>query len=162
MMVSTAPASRLDAMPRTRGTPEHRRPTGEATPTWESLARALDAAETVEEVVRVGQRVRAEVVAATRRTMVRSTTESATELAERIVGDGAGWPADDVATAMRCNVSFVTRARLAAGRDPETGLLPRDADPYELASELRAQGRSYRTIAALTGIPRSTLHDRLS
>lgn len=149
-------------MPRTRGTPDHRRPTGELHPPHERLAVELHSARTVQEVIAVGQRAQSELTAATRRTMVRSTTESATELAARIVSDGAGWDVEDVCMAMRCNPSFVTRARLAAGRDPDSGYLPRDGDPFEVALELRAAGRSYRAIERLTGIPRSTLYDRLS
>lgn len=162
MLVSNAPVSRLDAMPRTRGTPDHRRPTGEDEPAFERFAKAYDRADTAEALLNLGKRVTEELTSSTRRTMVPSTAESATELAERIVEDGSGWDVADVASAMRCTPTFVQRARLAAGRDPVTGRTPPDADPMTVAAELRAMGRSWRTVSRLTGIPTMTLHDRLS
>jgi hypothetical protein len=161
-LVSHAPASRMDAMPRTHGTPEHRPPPGEANPPHERLGHELVSASTVEEVLAVGRKAHDELVAATRRRFVPSTVETADELAERVIDDGEGWAAGDVATAMRCTPTFVRRARLAALRDPEDGRPIDPEDPWEAARELRRRGRSLRAIAALTGVPRSTLHDKLA
>jgi hypothetical protein len=58
-----------------------------------------------------------------RRAMARVPGETALELAERIVDDGEGWEPRAVADAMRCTPTFVRRARLVLGRDPETGRL---------------------------------------
>jgi hypothetical protein len=162
MLVSHAPVSRMDAMPRTRGTPDHRRPSGEGAPAWERFAREFERCETPADLIALGNRVTEELVSSTRRRLAPSTIESAEDLAERIVRDGAGWEVGDVVQAMRCTATMVRRARLAAGRDPETGYTPPDADPMSVALELRAGGRSLRTIAALTGIPRETLRRRFS
>jgi len=147
-------------MPRTRGTPEHRPPPGDSNPPEEALGQELLRAETVGQVEAIGVRAHATLIAATRRRLVASTVETADELAARIVEDGEGWDADEVATAMRCTPTFVRRARLGHGRDPEDGRQP-SGDPMAVACELRRRGRSLRAIAALTGVPRSTLHDRL-
>lgn len=160
-LVSSAPAGRMDAMPRSRGTPEHRRPPGEVLPVAEVLALRLDRIETVELAREVLDEARAELAHALRRGMAYDATETADDLAERIVEDGCGWPVDDVVLAMRCLPSFVRRARLTAGRDPETGLTPPDSDPMEVARVLADAGRSTRTIERLTGVPRSTLRYRL-
>lgn len=160
-LVSHAPAGRMDAMPRTRGTPEHRRPPGEAHPEAEFLAHRLSQTLSRLEALAIVDEIRAELAHATRRALPPDTTETAEEMAERVVGDGAGWEVADVALAFRCLPSFVRTARLTYGRDPETGLTPPDGDPMEVARSLVAQGRSLYAVASLTGVPRSTLRYRL-
>lgn len=159
-LVSHAPAGRLDAMPRTHGTPEHRKPPGEAHPPAEVFRDRLQRACTRAEARRVLDEASAELERTLRRPLAVESIETAEDLAERIVLDGAGWTADDVALATHCLPRFVRAARLAFGRDPESGLTPPDGEPMEVARRLRDEGRSYRTIARLTGIPRSTLFDR--
>lgn len=161
-LVSHAPAGRMDAMPRTRGTPEHRKPTGDAHPPAEVLRDRLEQADSVIAARRVLDEARAELQRTLRRPFATQQTETADELAERIVLDGAGWLADDVAVAMRCLPRFVRASRLAFGRDPETGLSAPQGDPWEVARSLYAAGRSLRVIERLTGLARSTLHERLS
>lgn len=161
-MISHAPAARMDAMPRTRGTPEHRRPPGESRPEAEHFRDRLEGAKSVAAALVILDELRAELAHATRRAMAHDTTETMDELAERVVEDGAGWTVADVALAMRCLPSFVRRARLTYGRDPETGYTPPDADPMYVAEVLHSMGRSTRTIERLTGIPRSTLRYRLN
>jgi hypothetical protein len=160
-LVSSAPTGRMDAMPRTHGTPEHRRPPGEAIPVAEHLAHRLSQVISVREAAALLDEARAELSHALRRGMAYDATETSDELAERIIEDGCGWPVADVARAMRCLPSFVRRAREAVGRDPETGLTLPDADPMDAARVLAEAGRSTRTIERLTGIPRSTLRYRL-
>lgn len=159
--VSQAPAGRMDAMPRTRGTPDHGRPPGEAHPEAERLARLLADAISRQRALAIVDEIRAELAHATRRAMVVDRTETADEMAERIIADGAGWTVADVSLACRCLPSFVRGARLRYGRDPETGYTLPDGDPMEVALVLVAQGRSLYTVASLTGIPRSTLRYRL-
>jgi hypothetical protein len=139
--VSHAPAGRLDAMPRSRGTPEHRKPPGEALPEAERLAHRL--AETTSSVAAqaVVDEIRAELSHATRRAVPPDTTETAGEMAERIVEDCVGWSAEDVARALYCLRSFVRAARLSYGRDPETGKTAPDGDPVEVARVLREQAQ---------------------
>lgn len=160
-LVSQAPAGRLDAMPRSHGTPEHRRPPGEAHPVAERLAESLRATRSKTQALAIVDEARVELQRATRRAMPPDTTETAEDLAERIVEDGAGWTVDEVALACRCLPSFVRASRLSLGRDPETGYTPPDGDPMAVARVLHDAGRSLRTIARLTGVPRSTLYDRL-
>jgi hypothetical protein len=161
-MISHAPAARMDAMPRTRGTPEHRRPPGEARPEAEQFRDRLEGAKTVAAALAILDELRTELAHSQRRAMAQGTTETAADLAERIVEDGAGWAVSDVSIACRCTGSFVRRSRLTFGRDPETGYTPPDADPMHVAEVLHDLGRSTRTIERLTGIPRSTLRYRLN
>ena len=161
-LVSHAPAGRLDAMPRTHGTPEHRRPPGDAHPPAERYRDRLQAATSPVEARRVLDEARAELERTLRRPLAVERVETAEEFAERIVLDGAGWTADEVALAVHCLPRFVRAARLGYGRDPEDGLTPPDGDPMAVARRLYGEGRSLRTIERLTGLPRSTLHDRLS
>jgi hypothetical protein len=99
-----------------------------------------------------------------RRPLAPDTTETLEELCARIVTDGWGVTADDCSRAMRCTPTLVRRARLAANRHPESGYhLPvRTVDPWRWAYQLDAVGLSVRQISALTGVPKSTLHERLS
>lgn len=158
--VSEAPTARMDAMPRSRGTPEHRRPTGEAYPEAEWLRDRLDRCTSVTHARAIVEEARRALAHATRRALPPDTTETAEELGDRIVEDGGGWTAEDVSLACRCTPSFVRRARLERGRDPETGYTPPDADPMDTARVLIDAGRSTRAVSALTGIPRSTLRYR--
>lgn len=160
-MVSHAPALRLGAVRGSNGAHESSRPPGELIPDAEYFHNRLQRSETVSDARETLSEARACLAGVLRRAMAHVPGESAVELAARITEDGAGWTAEDVAQAMRVTPTFVRRARLLAGRDPENGLTPPDADPMVLAVELFAAGRSLRTIARLTGIPRSTLHDRL-
>jgi hypothetical protein len=160
-LVSHAPSGRMDAMPRTHGTPEHRRPPGEANPEAEVLAHRLSVSTSLVEATGIVDEIRSELAHATRRALPPDTTETAEDMAERIVSDGVGWTVDDVSRAMHCTRPFVRTARLSFGRDPETGFTPPDGDPMNVARELHAAGRSLYTVAALTGVPRSTLRYRL-
>jgi hypothetical protein len=114
-LVSHAPAGRMDAMPRTHGTPEHRRPPGEAHPEAERLAHRLAETLSRSEALAIVDEIRVELERATRRTMATSAIETREELDERIV-EAVGWPVDLVAAAMRCPESWVRSARVAVGR----------------------------------------------
>jgi hypothetical protein len=163
MMLSHAPAARMGSVRTGNGAHESSRPPGELHTAAERYRDSLsNSSLSVKEARAILTDARAELMRTMRRPMANGTTETLEEYTERIVNDGCGWPVDDVASALHCTPTFVRRVRLACGRDPETGNTPPDADPWELAQTLRMEGRSYRTIAALTGIPRSTLADRLS
>lgn len=148
-------------MPRSRGTPEHGRPSGERFPPHERFAQRLADARTFEQVEQIAREAHDALLAATKRPFGHRSYETVEERDERILADGEGWAAEDVADAMRCRAGAVRSARLARGRDPETGYSLPDGDPFLVALELRAQGRSTRVIESLTGIPRSTLRYRL-
>jgi hypothetical protein len=85
-------------------------------------------------------------------------TETLAELKRRILKEGDGWSAKDVALACRCTPTLVRRTREEAERNPEDG---RVEGSLAHARELHAQGLSLRQIATLTGIPKSTLGDTL-
>jgi hypothetical protein len=148
-------------MPRTRGTPEHRCPPGELDPPEDRLRRRLLSAETIEDVQAIEREAHEILVAATKRPLGHRSYETADERDERIVAEGEGWAPDDVAGAMGCRPFDVRHARLVRKRDPETGRELPEGDPFLVAAELRAHGRSTRVIERLTGIPRSTLRYRL-
>lgn len=162
-LVSHAPTARLGSTGSgSNGAHESHRPPGDSTPDAEYFRNRLDRAETLSDALEAYLSARACLAGILRRTMAVVAGETAAELAERIVEDGEGWTAEDVALALRCTPTFVRKARLSLGRDPETGYSAPDGDPMAVALELHQRGRSIRTIARLTGIPRSTLHDRLS
>jgi hypothetical protein len=100
---------------------------------------------------------------ATRRTLVVVREETLADLKARIIDEGAGWTPREVSIAMRCTERLVRVARTEANRHPETGygLPPEGVDVWAWARELRAQGLSLRQVALVTGLARSTLHDRL-
>lgn len=81
--------------------------------------------------------------------------ETAQERADRIL-KARGWPARDVAIALRCSASEIRRIRTDHGCDPETG------EPAILdAKALRAKGISFRNIAKLLGKPESSIRYQL-
>lgn len=91
-----------------------------------------------------------------------SVAETREERDRRIVDEGDGWPARDVATHFRCGIRDVWAARRAAGRDEETGKSPNgaptpvDARP-ERVRELADKGMSARRIAFALGLSYSTV-----
>lgn len=114
--------------------------------------------------VAVLEEAQAEFDAYVRRPLAPDTTETWEELASRIVSDGWGIIAMDCAVAMRCTVSMVRRARLAQLRHPDTGYaLPDELarDPLSWAMQLDGVGLTLREVESITGVPKSTLHDRL-
>lgn len=84
--------------------------------------------------------------------------ESPEQWADRIIRDGEGWSAKDVALSERCTPRMVRRLRLTRERNPEDG---RIEGSLAHARELRRAGHSLRSVAMLTGIPKSTLHEAL-
>lgn len=138
-------------------------PPGEAHPMHERWNALLAAAETAEQARDMLDRARSEYGAHVRRQLVPTTAETWEELAERIVADGWGLSARECATAMRCSLSLVRRARLAAYRHPETGYaLPEPRrDVLAWARELDAAGLSVRQIEALTQISATTVFRRV-
>lgn len=89
--------------------------------------------------------------------------ETREQLEERIVREGAGWDAQDVAVALRTSVSLVRAARRAAGLDAQTGrpqldgrALTREERNAE-ALRLAGLGRSAFQIATALGVPRSSI-----
>lgn len=138
-------------------------PTGEGMPMHHEWGALFDAAADADLPALITQ-ARAELDAWIRRPFAPDTTETWEELAARIVSDGWGVSARDCALAMRCTPTMVRRARLAAGRSPEYGYpLPEDGgDRLTWARALNAAGLSLGQIQGLTGIPKTTLHRRLS
>jgi hypothetical protein len=82
----------------------------------------------------------------------------------RIVKDGEGWPAREVANSFRCGIRDVWSAREAAGRDVEYGQLRRNGRELtrdELHAEARrmhARSMSHQAIADALNIPRGSVH----
>lgn len=101
---------------------------------------------------------RAELAAIRRSRANQHAGEPQDALAQRIVQEGRGWPAREVAIAMRCGVRLVWRVRAAAGLDVEFGEPARDGRAMsrdELHAEIRrlhAKGMSGREIATALNI----------
>lgn len=91
------------------------------------------------------------------------TVESKEARDRRIVKDGQGWPAREVANSVRCGIKDVWRAREAAGRDAEFGELKRNG--RELTRDERnaeilrmhRKGLSGHAIADALNIERSSV-----
>jgi hypothetical protein len=75
--------------------------------------------------------------------------ETREEWEARLLRDGAGFEARDVAVKFNCAVQDVTRLRTAAGRDPNLG----QVDVRELSKTM-----SVREIAEQTGMSKSAVH----
>lgn len=103
---------------------------------------------------------RAELQSVLRRPFAGVSESDRRELELRIVSEGVGMTAVEVAVMCRCTVTVVRRARLGAERDPERGKSLAGVTRERWVRELRASGYSLRQCEALTGIPRSTIADR--
>jgi DNA-binding IclR family transcriptional regulator len=138
-------------------------PPGERRPMHEVWGERIDAAPNATARADVVEQARNALTGYIRRQFVVTATESYDDLAERIVTDGWGLDADECARAMRCTPTLVKRARLGAARHPDTGYTLPDELPDRMAwaRELRADGLSLRDVQTLTGLAKSTLHDRL-
>jgi DNA-binding IclR family transcriptional regulator len=138
-------------------------PPGERRPMHEVWGERIDAAPSAGARAVVVEQAHGALMAYIRRQFVVTTAESYDELAERIVTDGWGLDADECARAMRCTPTLIKRARLDARRHPDTGYALPDETPDRMAwaRALRADGLSLRDVQTLTGLPKSTLHDRL-
>jgi hypothetical protein len=146
--------------PRARSANRQLRPPGSSTPMADYWRPVLEAERDPVRLRDLRAEAQADLDSWLRRPLAPDTTETLEELCARIVRDGWGVTADDCSRAMRCTTSLVRRARLSAMRHPETGhhLPVRTADPWRWAHHLDAVGLSVRQIAALTGVPKSTLH----
>jgi hypothetical protein len=138
-------------------------PPGERRPLAEVWAALIDAAPAGRARSVVIEQAHGALMAHIRRSFVATVVESYEDLAERIVTDGWGLDAEECARAMLATPTLVRRARLDAHRHPETGYPLPDELPDRMAwaRALYAEGLSLRQIEALTGLPKSTLHDRL-
>jgi hypothetical protein len=136
-----------------------RPPTGGASPAEHWRARFESAHPG--ELAMLERLARDELESIRRRRFPTTAVRNGDDLRERIVSEGEGSPARDVAIALRTSEGIVRRTRLTDGRDAERGReleLRRHAAPDELV----AAGMSVRAAAAATGVPRSTLAGRLA
>jgi hypothetical protein len=148
--------------PRSRSVEGALLPPGEDQPMHEIWARRFAKA-APDELRDLVTEAEAELDAWVRRPLVPDTVETLEELCARIVDDGWGVTAAECARAMLTTPTLVRNARLAAGRHPESGYhLPAPSrDAWAWAEMLDRVGLNVRQIATLTGLPKSTLHDRL-
>jgi hypothetical protein len=125
-------------------------PQGEAHPPAEYwLARFRGAS--FDEISSVLHAARAELERIKRRdTTVVVQEETREEWETRLLRDGEGFEARDVAVKFSCAVQDVTRIRTRAGRDPNLGKVD--------VRELAAQGLTVREIAERTGMSKSAVH----
>jgi len=139
-------------------------PAGDAHPLHEAWARRLREAADAAEARALLEAATDALEAIVRRRFVVEATETLEELCARIVADGRGFSAEDCAIAMRCTPTLVRRARLEAGRHPDTGggLPQKVADAMAWARELSDAGLSLRQIEAIAGVPKSSLHRALA
>ena len=140
----------------TSSAPDSAPPTGDVSPA-EHWRDAFNAA-APDERLRVFAGARDELERIKRRRFPLMPIHDGDDLRERIVRDGEGLEPREVATPLRCTPTLVRRARLVAGREPERGKLI--ALIVWDTSSLLAAGLSLRQVAACSGVPRSTLHDR--
>lgn len=92
------------------------------------------------------------------------TGESVVEFERRLLADGQGFTAQEVATRLHCTPTRVRRIRLANGRDADTGNPTStshvDEDPNQRLAVCRmgAAGYTIRQIRHLTSVPTTTIH----
>lgn len=93
----------------------------------------------------------------------RSATETKAERDRRIITEGVGLRASEVAVWARCGVSDVLRARAAGGRDLEYGRRPTRRATKRQAEVLKlfGQGLSARQIATVLGLSYNTVRRAL-
>ena len=132
-------------------------PTGEPHPPadfW--IERYLKASS--EDRPRIAEQAAAELQAWKRRApeLAQIKTETLDDLKRRILRDGEGWEAKDVALACRCTPTLVRRVRSEAERSADDG---RPEGGLAHGLQLLRDGCSLRQAAMSTGIPKSTLHD---
>lgn len=139
--------------------PDSAPPTGDESPAayWREQ---FDGATTADQANALLAAARSELEHIRRRAFPAVSWEDAVELAARVLRDGEGVEPASVAIALRCTRTFVRRARIVAGRHPDTGRRVRldTLDPALLVGA----GLSIRQAAVVTGVPRSTLHGRLA
>jgi hypothetical protein len=131
-------------------------PQGEGFPPLDYWYALIDQAQTEAEVDAIVAEARAELQTWKRRADPPPPGETLDDLKRRVLREGDGWRAKEVALAMRVTPTFVRHVRTEAERDPETGRPDRSL-AHGLA--LLSQGCSLRQAAQITGIPKSTLHD---
>ena len=131
-------------------------PQGEGCPPLDYWFSLIDRAETVEEVDAIVDRARAELQAWRRRPDPPPPGETMADLKRRVLDEGEGWTAKEVALAMRVTPTFVRAVRVEYERDAEYGR-PDGSLAHGIA--LLNSGCSLRQAAQITGIPKSTLHD---
>jgi hypothetical protein len=158
-LTSTVSAGRVT--PRSGGSVHHTsgRPSG-APHTAERFAQLISDSHSEREARGWLEAARHELQVTLRRPLASASDESWRELELRIVSEGAGFPAVEVAIMCKCTTSFVRSARIGAERDPEHGRSLAGVSRERWSHELRAAGYSLRQVSALTGIPRSTLSGR--
>jgi hypothetical protein len=149
----------------TSSAPDSAPPMGETHADVEALAVELaSAGDDVAALDRLLRRARTLLDAIVRRPLAGPAGDRAIDLAAEVVRSGEGWDVRDVSIALRCTPTFVRRARLAAGRDAESGRALSielvNGTPVVFGVELVRAGYSLRAASAISGVARSTLHDR--
>jgi hypothetical protein len=133
-------------------------PAGEGFPPWDEWLILLPQCHTREALRSALHACRSELDAWRVRPEAPPEGETEDQMARRVIDEGEGWAAKDVAVAFRCSASQVRRWRLEHERNPETG---RKEGSLAHARDLISEGLSLRQVAVLTSIPKSTLHDAL-
>lgn len=158
-LTSTVGAGRVK--PRGQNVHNSGRPSGTGHPA-ERYARAIGEARSEREARAHLAAAQCELQSILRRPFIGASAETRDRLALRIVTEGTGMSPIEVAILCKCTTSFVRAARIEHERAPEHGRSLAGVSADKWAHELRAAGYSYRQVAALTGIPRSTLASRAS
>lgn len=132
-------------------------PQGEAEPPLLYWLDKLARCGSMEEFAATADAMRSELEAWRRRPDPPPPGETLDDLKQRVLSEGKGWDPKDVALSMRVTPTFVRNVRTEADRDPETG---RPDERLKRALKLLREGElSLRQIEAVTGVPKSTLHD---
>lgn len=131
-------------------------PSGEGAPPLDHWLALFSQCSTLAEVRVIRDLARSELEMWRRRTEPPPEGETFDDLKARILDEGEGWTPKEVALAMRVTPTLVRNVRTEFERDTEYGR-PDGSLAHGLA--LMTSGCSLRQAAAITGIPKSTLHD---
>jgi hypothetical protein len=141
-------------------------PQGERSRAEQYALEADRAGDDVRQLTAILRKADDELTTILRRPLAPTTTATLADLCTAIVDRGTGFSVDEVSVALRCSATIVRKARLASGRDVEWGRpLPDDVvngQPLRFGLGLLEAGYSLRAASALSGIPRSTLHEHVA
>lgn len=138
-----------------------RSPRGDSFPPHEEFRIEWEIADSDEARARVIRNARAHLEQQTRRTTPK-VEPLPDDTDDRIIDEGAGWSAGDVARALRISIKRVVAVRLERKLDPSTGRKPLpDEDPVTQARRLADLGVGVTAIARYQGRPKQTVSDCL-
>lgn len=128
-------------------------PQGEAFPIAEYW-QARYAAAKPQDKARVVEAAREALEAARKRPTPPPPTDPEKARMERMCSETRGWPAEEVAKAYRVTLARVYKERTVRNQSPFDGTGDKETD----VQRMRKEGKTFRQVSMLTGLPLATVH----